>query len=174
MSLKEPARKRSEVTFLAVLAAAALASCSVATAVVVAASRQSALVSNTLYVTSPRRINASDRLSLLHHVRYNSPGGQVTVRWYDSDFEPIHRSQYAIISIYVDGERVASTVKGAGAGTYEDGEGDLVWHGALSRGHHVIEVKLDSASASWGMPYTDPGKIGADGLAIVSQGRDAR
>jgi hypothetical protein len=173
MSLQQPARRKSDVALLAVLAAAAVASCSVATVVVVTGSRQPGLVSSVLYVTSPRRIDASHDLFLLHRVGYHSPGGQVSVHWYDSDFEPVHPNQYAIVSIYVDGERVASTVKGSQAGTYEDGEGDLVWHGALPRGHHVIEVKLDSARLRWGLPYTDPGRVGSDGLAIMSQGRNA-
>jgi hypothetical protein len=73
--------------------------------------------------------------------------------------------QVALVSLSVDGQRVASTTKTAFTGTGEDGQGDLVWRGDLTKGRHTLEVTAEDDQA-WGFPYVDPAEFGVDELIV--------
>src|SRR4051812_44047332 len=47
-------------------------------------------------------------------------GGRARVEWYDSNLEPLSPRSHAVVSLYIDGSRKASVVKGAGSGVIED------------------------------------------------------
>src|SRR4051812_32883489 len=49
------------------------------------------------------------------------PGGVARVRWYSSNSEPLSPKSHAAMTLLVDGKPMASAVKGAGTGIYEDG-----------------------------------------------------
>jgi hypothetical protein len=161
--------RTSPPALLSALFAGAIASIALATAIIGRPSAPgAALAGQFTYVGAPRRLDADT----IHHFSYDSPGGPTTIRWYDSDWEPTVALSYAVASIYIDGRPVASTVKTARLDTYEDGAGYLVWHGTLPAGEHSLSVVL-AVSPHWGAPYTDPGKIGGDGLIIQSSGSNA-
>lgn len=125
----------------------------------------------TYATTGPVRLSAVNGPIVLHRFSYESAGGLVTICWYDSDVEPTTPKQIALVSLYVDRVRVASTVKTALTGTGEDGQGDLVWRGPLAKGRHEIEVSVDNTDAGpWGIPYIDRGLQGVDELIIDRSG----
>jgi hypothetical protein len=122
-------------------------------------------------VTSTRvkhRLTTASGPVVLHALTYDSPSGATTIRWYDSDFEPTRPRDSAVVSMFIDGIRVASAIKGSFSGIYDDGEGDLAWYGNLKRGRHRIVVQLERANQAWGVPYTDPGELGVDELIVRS------
>jgi hypothetical protein len=115
-----------------------------------------------------RRLSATSNAVVLHAMTYDSHSGATTIRWYDSDFEPTRAQASAVVSLLIDGTRVASTIKSSLAGIYDDGQGDLAWYGNLSRGRHRIVVQLQRASEAWGLPYTDASRPGVDELIVRS------
>lgn len=130
------------------------------------------ITSQITYASAPRRLWAADHPFVLHRLGYRAPGGPVTIRWYDSDFESTGPRQVSIVWLSIDGRRVASTAKSALTGTFEDGQGDLVWRGQLARGPHIIRVVADDA-AKWGFPYVDTGLHGTDELIVIRGGSRA-
>jgi hypothetical protein len=130
-------------------------------------SAPSAIESQITYNASGHRRLVQALLSpvVLHQLSYQSAGGPTTITWYDSDLESLQPLKIALVSLYVDGTRVASTVKTSFTGTDEDGQGDLVWRGTLTRGRHEVVVRVED-TAGWGSPYTDPDFPGVDELII--------
>jgi hypothetical protein len=173
MSLSTLNSVQSRWTLLA-LAGVAVAAWDFAVGEIVSRPKTSrSLDAQATYVTTPRRLTTQEGPAVLHDVSYDSPSGTATVRWFDGDLEPTGPRSYAQVSVYVDGARVASTIKGSFAGTYGDGPGDLVWHGGLTRGRHRIVVQLDHADGGWGLPYADPAKPGVDVLIVQTDGAGA-
>jgi hypothetical protein len=164
--------KERTASRLVVLAAVAVVGWGLAIVAIVGRSRStpgiraSPIRSQITYVdTGRRRLSPGASALVLHHVVFEAASKPITIRWYDSDFEPVQQMQAALVGLYVDGTRVASTIKASLTGTYEDGPGYLVWRGTLRVGRHEIEVRLVSR-ASWGMPYTDPNRLATDSLTI--------
>jgi hypothetical protein len=117
-----------------------------------------------------RRVSPIQRAVVLHRLSYASQEGGVTIGWYDSDFESLMKHGIGLVSLLIDHKRVASTAKTSLTGTYEDGQGDLVWRGRVAAGQHTIEVEIEG-TAPWGVPYTDPGRPGIDELIIDGRAR---
>jgi hypothetical protein len=122
------------------------------------------------HVAAKRRFTTNAGPVVLHRTTYDASGGLVTITWYDSDVEPTGARTEALVSLYVDGTRVASASKGSLTGIYDDGAGVLAWYGRLKRGRHQILVRLDDATGAWGLPYTDPKRPGVDELVIRGEG----
>jgi hypothetical protein len=122
------------------------------------------------YVAAKRRFSTNAGSAVLHSITYDAPGGLVAIKWYDGDFEPTKPHTQAVVSLYVDGARVASAIKGSLSGIYDDGPGTIDWYGRLPGGRHKIVVRLDRSAGEWGLPYTDPGLPGIDELVIEGEG----
>jgi hypothetical protein len=112
-----------------------------------------------------REVTATTRTVLLHQRSFVSAGQPVLIRWYDSDVELLAVGEIARVVIAIDGTPVTSMVKTSLNGTYEDGQGDLMWTGTVPRGHHTIAVQVHS-TGGLGMPYTYRGQLGTDELVI--------
>lgn len=171
-------RGRSPARFVApAMAAIAVAGWAVAAVAIARRPRAtvapSPITSRITYVENSRReLSTAAGPVVLHRMSYRSGGGAVTIRWFDSDFESLSRLKVGIVSLYIDGARVTSTIKSSVTGVYEDGQGDLAWRGDLTRGVHQLSIQFDS-DADWGMPYTDPGWTGVDELIIDRARNDA-
>jgi hypothetical protein len=85
-------------------------------------------------------------------------GGVATLLWTTGNLEPTVKATGIHISLYLDGRRIATLLKGSTDGIWNDGPAVLRTMRPCARGRHVVEARIDSVTGSWGIPYADPGQ----------------
>jgi len=113
------------------------------------------------------RVEDEDQRTILHTIRFDSHGGTVRAEWYDGAWSPLTRRTAAVVSIYVDGRRVASATLGARTGQFEARPAVLVWVGRPPAGRHVIDVKVDAAPRGFAIPFASRTAPVTDGLTVT-------
>jgi hypothetical protein len=96
----------------------------------------------------------------------HTTGGTVDVEWYDSAFLLRERLSGAYVSLFIDGRRKVSSLRGTATGTSEVAPGTLVWAGDLPAGTHTFVVRLDRVDGGVLVPYVPLGAEGVDSLSV--------
>jgi hypothetical protein len=124
-----------------------------------------------VYVASSQQIFTHSRFftgpALLHALRVESHGGITRIEWYDGAWTPLAPRTGSYVSLYVDERRVASALLGGYFGSHESRPGSLIWVGRLTRGPHLIEIRVDRAGVRFAIPFTRFGLPVADGLLVT-------
>jgi hypothetical protein len=102
----------------------------------------------------------------LQSTKVRTTGGIVDVEWYDSGLALNEQTSGAYVSLYVDGRRIASSLRGTKTGSAEVAPGTLVWAGDLPAGTHTFVVRLDRVDGGVLAPYVPAGGEGVDSLSV--------
>ncbi len=103
----------------------------------------------------------------LHSLSQESRGGLTVVEWHDSAFGPLAQQTGSYITLYIDGNPRASSLRGGFEGEFEEAPAGLRWAGKLGAGRHRFEIRLDRVDSGFAVPYAADGSIGVDNLTVT-------
>lgn len=94
-------------------------------------------------------------------------GGMASVVWHVGNLEPTTPETGIHLSIFMDGERIGSLLKGSYNGVWEDGPEEIYTVVRCPRGPHTFYAAIDSLGGGWGIPYANEGDLVKRGLIIT-------
>ena len=118
-------------------------------------------------VHTEARLVGHDLPYTLHRLPYNANGGTARIEWYDGAWSPTRPNSGSVVSLFLDGKRLASGLAGGYTGWFEARPGSVVWVGPISSGEHVVEARVESAGGNWAIPAATPDTPVPDGLTIT-------
>lgn len=102
-----------------------------------------------------------DRLPVRCH------GGTAWITWYVGNLEPTSAGTGLHLSIFLDGRRIGTLIKGGADGIYDDGPASLPAVVPCPEGTHSLHAEIDSLDGEWGIPYANAGEAVPRGFTVL-------
>lgn len=117
--------------------------------------------------TEPRIVTNDDVPVVLHTLDYEAHGGIARVEWYDGAWAPLVPDAGCYVTLYANGQALASALLGGRTGVNETRPGGLVWVGGLGRGPVTLEIRVERADEGFAIPQASAEVPITDGLLVT-------
>jgi hypothetical protein len=99
------------------------------------------------------RVGDTDTGLILDPMDLECHGGRASITWTVGNLEPIVADTGIHLSARLDGVVIGSILRGSTRGIWNDTPVTLLAVTDCSAGQHTVDIRVDSISGAWGIPY---------------------